>query len=236
VVDEVLAVGDAEFQKKAIGKMQDISSQGGRTVLFVSHDMTAIKNLCSRTLVIENGIIVFNSDSKSAIDHYYASNQIQLNRKDLNDVRRVNKLGNEVRILNVLCNMDNSLLPSMGETGAPFYVKFILENKLEKLYKNISLTASIFHESGSFLFACRSDCIGKTYTLSKTQHIFDCYIDKLPLNKGKYYINVNCSVGHTLLDLVEDSVWFEVNEGDYYGTGKLPAKKRNGVYINYKWV
>ena len=98
------------------------------------------------------------------------------------------------------------------------------------------MTASIFHESGSFLFACRSDCIGKTYTLSKPQHIFDCYIDKLPLNKGKYYINVNCSAGHTLLDLVEDSVWFEVNEGDYYGTGKLPAKKRNGVYINYKWV
>ena len=55
VVDEVLAVGDAEFQKKAIGKMQDISSQAGRTVLFVSHDMGAIQGLCSRLMVIANG-------------------------------------------------------------------------------------------------------------------------------------------------------------------------------------
>ena len=60
IVDEVLAVGDDEFQKKAIGKMQDISSQGGRTVLFVSHDMAAIKNLCTRTILLENGDLLWN--------------------------------------------------------------------------------------------------------------------------------------------------------------------------------
>ena len=55
MVDEVLAVGDAEFQKKAIGKMQNISKEGGRTVLFVSHNMAAVKNLCSRGVLLENG-------------------------------------------------------------------------------------------------------------------------------------------------------------------------------------
>lgn len=59
VIDEVLAVGDAEFQKKAIGKMQDISRQGGRTVLFVSHNMAAVKSLCTRGIVLENGKVVF---------------------------------------------------------------------------------------------------------------------------------------------------------------------------------
>ena len=56
VVDEVLAVGDAEFQKKAIGKMQDVSRNEGRTVLFVSHNMTAVKNLCKNGIMLQNGI------------------------------------------------------------------------------------------------------------------------------------------------------------------------------------
>ncbi|MFC2109201.1 polysaccharide ABC transporter ATP-binding protein [Bacteroidota bacterium] len=70
VVDEVLAVGDAEFQKKAIGKMQDISSTDGRTVLFVSHNMAAVKNLCNSGIVLENGGIVFKGNVDNAIEHY----------------------------------------------------------------------------------------------------------------------------------------------------------------------
>jgi lipopolysaccharide transport system ATP-binding protein len=70
IVDEVLAVGDAEFQKKAIGKMQDVSRQQGRTVLFVSHNMTAVQNLCPKSLVLENGKISFNGNSLEAIGFY----------------------------------------------------------------------------------------------------------------------------------------------------------------------
>ncbi len=70
VVDEVLAVGDAEFQKKAIGKMQDISREGGRTVLFVSHNMAAVKSLCTRALVLEFGEVKFASDVESAVSYY----------------------------------------------------------------------------------------------------------------------------------------------------------------------
>jgi homopolymeric O-antigen transport system ATP-binding protein len=70
VVDEVLAVGDAEFQKKAIGKMQDISKGEGRTVLFVSHNMAAVKKLCSRGIVLENGEIKFSGKINDAIDDY----------------------------------------------------------------------------------------------------------------------------------------------------------------------
>ncbi len=66
----MLAVGDAEFQKKAIGKMQDISSQGGRTVLFVSHDMAAIQSLCSRLIVLNNGIITFDGQVIDGIKNY----------------------------------------------------------------------------------------------------------------------------------------------------------------------
>ena len=70
VVDEVLAVGDAEFQKKAIGKMQDISTGEGRTVLFVSHNMASVQSLCTRAIVLDNGAISFNGPTTEAIAHY----------------------------------------------------------------------------------------------------------------------------------------------------------------------
>jgi lipopolysaccharide transport system ATP-binding protein len=70
IIDEVLAVGDAEFQKKAIGKMQDISRTGGRTVLFVSHNMAAVKSLCTRGIVLENGKVVFEGGIEESIEKY----------------------------------------------------------------------------------------------------------------------------------------------------------------------
>ena len=70
IVDEVLAVGDAEFQKKALGKMKDVSSGEGRTVLFVSHNMAAVKSLCGSGIVLENGKIKFIGSSNDAITSY----------------------------------------------------------------------------------------------------------------------------------------------------------------------
>ena len=70
IVDEVLAVGDAEFQKKAIGKMQEVTSGGGRTVLFVSHNMAAVQNLCTRCIVLKEGTISFEGSTDQCIDNY----------------------------------------------------------------------------------------------------------------------------------------------------------------------
>jgi len=81
VVDEVLAVGDAEFQKKAIGKMQDISKGEGRTVLFVSHDMSAINSLCQRVLVLDNGVVDFVGNASEAINHYLKEEKTTRNLK-----------------------------------------------------------------------------------------------------------------------------------------------------------
>jgi lipopolysaccharide transport system ATP-binding protein len=76
VIDEVLAVGDAEFQKKAIGKMQDISREGGRTVLFVSHNMAAVKSLCTRGIVLENGKVKFDGNIEDAINGYISKDRL----------------------------------------------------------------------------------------------------------------------------------------------------------------
>jgi ABC-type polysaccharide/polyol phosphate transport system, ATPase component len=77
VVDEVLAVGDAEFQKKALGKMQDVSRGEGRTVLFVSHNMAAVRQLCKKAVVLDNGQIVMSGQTDEAVDCYLKSTQME---------------------------------------------------------------------------------------------------------------------------------------------------------------
>ena len=83
VVDEVLAVGDAEFQKKAIGKMQDISKGGGRTVLFVSHNMAAVRSLCQKGVVLRDGMTDFIGTADEAINHYMESSTSQAEEQKL---------------------------------------------------------------------------------------------------------------------------------------------------------
>jgi lipopolysaccharide transport system ATP-binding protein len=84
VIDEVLAVGDAEFQKKALGKMQEVSSKNGRTVLFVSHNMTAVKNLCTGSMVLSNGDVSFFGGTGEGIDYYLNVNK-RINDYDLDE-------------------------------------------------------------------------------------------------------------------------------------------------------
>lgn len=87
VVDEVLAVGDAEFQKKAIGKMQDVSKGEGRTVLFVSHNMAAVRSLCTKGVVLKNGMIDYTGTSEEAINHYIKGRDINRDSKIINSIQ-----------------------------------------------------------------------------------------------------------------------------------------------------
>ena len=80
VVDEVLAVGDASFQKKAIGKMQDVSKEEGRTVLFVSHNMETIKNLCARSILIEKGKVIFDGPTNEVIENYITDSNNEIDK------------------------------------------------------------------------------------------------------------------------------------------------------------
>lgn len=102
VVDEVLAVGDAEFQKKAIGKMKDVSKGEGRTVLFVSHNMESIQNLCSRGVLMENGCVRKNGDIKDIVNFYITGNLESVEDiSKIDDIQkcRISATTNEVEIL-----------------------------------------------------------------------------------------------------------------------------------------
>jgi ABC-type polysaccharide/polyol phosphate transport system ATPase subunit len=134
VVDEVLAVGDAEFQKKAIGKMQDISRQGGRTVLFVSHDMRAISLLCKRSILLNQGSILRIAPTAEIIDIY-------LNGEDLNS----SNFDMKFSLKNDLIAIETLLNEAVSIYDGSFFVKMIDFNGIEimlyekKLAKNESI-------------------------------------------------------------------------------------------------
>ena len=101
VVDEVLTVGDAEFQKKAIGKMKDVSQGEGRTVLFVSHNMAAVKKLCTRGVILQNGLLEYVGKATDAVDKYLFSQTIKQNKTI---VETVQLCKNYIRITNIEIN------------------------------------------------------------------------------------------------------------------------------------
>ena len=136
IIDEVLAVGDAEFQKKAIGKMQDISKGEGRTILFVSHNMAAVQSLCTRGVLLENGGIKFSGNLDECV-HIYLQNK---NWKGINkNVIKKGKLQLSIEKINFITPKENS----SPITGQPLSIEFILKKTTTKIFKSVRLDFKI---------------------------------------------------------------------------------------------
>ncbi|MCG2432092.1 polysaccharide ABC transporter ATP-binding protein [Aequorivita xiaoshiensis] len=232
VVDEVLAVGDAEFQKKAIGKMQDISSGDGRTVLFVSHNMESIQKLCTRCVILENGKTIFQGDVDSAISKYLASNK----KEDTLDFPIELK---SLTILDfaILDNLNNRVKAILLGKACSFVIKILNTSHMEL---NLNLRFQIFNENEMLLTTLNTFHVNENKILnSKEQIELECSMDKLPITEGTYYIGIQ------ILDLYERKVLYqnnnwdiiEVYNGDFFETGKLPSKNNLGSFLlDYKWI
>ena len=146
VVDEVLAVGDAEFQKKAIGKMQDISREGGRTVLFVSHNMAAVKSLCTSGIVLENGKVVHVSNAEEAVN-FYLENQNKRS-EELKD--RSDREGNQYLKFNSI-EIENSKGNNVNQVfvGEKINIKLRFERNVDFDLSKLILSVIIYdlHEN-----------------------------------------------------------------------------------------
>ncbi len=233
VVDEVLAVGDAEFQKKAIGKMQDLSTGEGRTVLFVSHNMVSIQQLCTRCLLLENGISIFNGKVTEGIDFYLSDrhnrelpkNNYPVNLKSLDILKfGVTDLdGREASTLKVGSSyIFHISLKNNYEDVAEFNVRLQLFNENEELLT----TLNTFHTNDA--------CVVQP----KEKFSLECMITKLPVSSGKYSLGLQITNLRNL-DILYESNAFESVEiivGDFYGTGKIPTSKNEGkILLDYQW-
>ncbi|MFW5700583.1 MAG: Wzt carbohydrate-binding domain-containing protein, partial [Cyclobacteriaceae bacterium] len=205
--------GDAEFQKKAIGKMQDVSQQGGRTVLFVSHNMAAVQNLCKKGVVMVNGSIGYLGGTENTIQYYLKEST---NVQNLNEFKE-RKGNGKVQVTEIKSyGKDKNQLP---QTGKPFHLEFLLENRDRINLSDIRIDFRIDDQMGQrtawFSSILKESCSTESYY---DKAIF-C-IDKLNLNEGIYYITTHFSLHNELLDWVQNAYSFEVAKGDYYGTGK----------------
>ncbi len=131
IIDEVLAVGDAEFQKKAIGKMQDISKTGGRTVLFVSHNMAAVQSLCTKAILLEKGKIIASGDVESILEKYLLSN----NNEEIYKVKNENFVV-EINLKKIIDFQENIKIDisidSKIDGEQDVFIDFAILNKLEE--------------------------------------------------------------------------------------------------------
>ena len=216
VIDEVLAVGDAEFQKKAIGKMQDISSGEGRTVLFVSHNMAAVQSLCTRGVVLENGYSVFSGDTSAAIDYYIN----QHNKKVyVNPV--VRQISNKIHGPTVLqCSLKNEQgeIKSFFSAGEKISLQLEVEPDMQ-VKRKYAVVWFIFNSFDEQFAVCSSGKMNNKYYEPETTKI-RCEIDSTGLLPGDYSIRLVLHVpGDDNFDDWKQVVNFNILSHDINKTG-----------------
>lgn len=185
IVDEVLAVGDIEFQKKAIGKMQDISKKGGRTVLFVSHNMTSIKSLCTRAILLKNGSIIGDGTAYEVVNTYLSDGA------DNNNVRlwTSNKPTNgEIELCSLKIYNPKNKIISIDDD-------FIVEAsfKVIKTEARVGLNFTIHDSEQNYLLSSlnnhESNFYGKKMALGTYKSM--CYFPGSFFNSGTFYLSIN---------------------------------------------
>lgn len=229
VVDEVLAVGDAEFQAKAIGKMQDISRGDGRTVLFVSHNMASVKKLCTKGVVLENGKIVFSGDSNSAVNYYLNSNY-ELTEVSL--LNRKERKGNfKLKVENIFIENGEGKKVNEVLTGESYklifeYTKF---NTIDE--KQFTIVLQFKNENDEIVNSIATDELGTSFARIYDKGRIEIVIPKLQFREGNYFMNymiserVSLSTPHKVIDYLADAFLMKVNKGDYWKTGVLNRAK-----------
>ena len=235
IVDEVLAVGDAEFQKKAIGKMQDISSEAGRTVLFVSHDMGAIQSLCNRLVVLNNGSVGFDGIVEDGVNYYLRNNIIKGN-VNLEEIQK--RSGHGEIIFSSLSfsykNFKNVLFENVHEipSGVNLIIDINLRNNLIKNEEKIFISIKVFEERGIPITNFSNEFTDIPLKMKKGA-ITTCRfeIPEFNLRAGKYIISLWGRDKMGCFDAVEEVSSIEVVESDFFGSGKYPGQKIHGVVL-----
>ena len=235
LVDEVLAVGDLAFQKKCLGKMENVA-RTGRTILFVSHNMAAVQSLCARAVLLENGRLTFAGTAQETVTQYIRSLQRLVDEQPLG--RRTDRDGSQLLRFEEVRFCDGRRVPQNTlVSGQEVAVEVHYRVSAPRAMSGAVISIAFSTESGGFLLACRSDAVGRTFTVSPGNGTAVCRIPRLPLNQGRYtYTVIAYDQGGSLLDWVRDAGYIDVAAGDYYGTGKLPAATAQGVFIDYDWL
>ena len=227
VVDEVLAVGDAEFQKKAIGKMQDVSRGEGRTVLFVSHNMASINTLCNSCVIMDSGNILDICETSKAIDIYRQScSQESLENFDFESEERVKK--NTYISSFDICNKN----PLSFSDKLKFRFQVKSRDKV-----SFTLRITMFDINDTRIIAFDSADVGEIFYVSENSVTeIECQmLDELNIKPGIYKINISIRQGSNLLDHIVGVKKIEIAEADFFGMGRYSYSDMPFCLKKHQW-
>lgn len=238
IVDEVLAVGDAEFQKRCIGKMNDVSKNQGRTVLFVSHNMASVMELCDRALLMQNGTVHSTGNVSDIIPLYLNAFKAEEITSDLTSIKTrtgsgaikfsklevLDEVGNEIDFalsgqtvkLRLACDIHDSTYNGKLHMS----IKFVDENDV-----------TLFHMSNSVSNGVEFDIL-----TGEKSFVVDCDIQKLPLNTGTYKFHLFVSNLQEVFDEINFAGELKVEGGNFFPTGKLPSPSNSKFLVENSWV
>lgn len=217
IMDEVLAVGDVNFQNKCIEKMNEVSKEEGRTILYVSHNMNTIRQLCSRCVVLNKGRVIFDGDVENGIDHYMGALQVSYQTEfDTGSTLRPSHLLGGIRIKHI--SLINKKI-NVYETKEPINVLFTYNATSD--YTNTRLMMIIFSKEGTRLGMTESS----EFSICKGEHSVLFVFDPMVLPDGDYYVELNIVErnsmgGYEKYDQVNEAFAFHIENIEKLVTGK----------------
>jgi len=229
VVDEVLAVGDSEFQKKCLGKMKDVAGHG-RTVLFVSHNMAAVQALCTRAVVLQGGRIVYDGDVATAINHYSQEQEVQagvelVDRKDRSGA-------GDLRFVKIeYFDLNRKPLTTLAPGEGLIVRTHIKKNSDRHMDGRISVR--IDSRSGP-LFLCSSELNSTSNLIFADEGYIECHIPSVPLSSGQYWITLFVEAQGETQDFVENAATLTIDGASYFGFGRDAPAGHEGRYVLVK--
>ena len=241
IVDEVLAVGDAAFQKKCLGKMEDVAEKEGRTVLFVSHNMTAIKKLCPRVVLLQNGSLKADGLCHLITSEYLrSSNSNSFAREWDNEADAPQNLSIVIKKI-YIGDTHNYQILNYIDTDTDFC--FVIEFKVKKEKSYVGLTAIVYTDEEDCVFSSINNTDAKSYNHLVKSGIYKstCTIPSNFLNNGIFLLSINI-FGTNFSDshMIQNVLKFEVLDGsalrgNYYGDydGVVRPKLQWSTTINH---
>jgi lipopolysaccharide transport system ATP-binding protein len=230
VIDEVLAVGDAEFQKKAIRKMQDISMQGGRTVLFVSHNMAAVKSLCTKGIVLENGKVIFQGKIEDSVARYFMTNDYKSEDSQVgvfNFTSHIDKKNSNYGLIKaeLFCN---GILSNIIYTGSRFEMKLYFNAQRDFFEGEIGIH---FKDCDQISYiGLNNKHLGQSLIIKEGLGIATIVIEDFPLFANEdYWINLYFGDQGPNYEILENAIKIKVIGEDVFGSGRKLDKTWNKI-------
>ena len=232
LVDEVLAVGDAAFQKKCLGKMGDVA-RGGRTVLFVSHNLAAVQALCQRAVLLRSGQLHLYGGVDEVVSTYHA----EISSAEGSLAARQDRQGDQRLRVSQL-----HVFPLRGNpgdavrTGDDTIFELYYENRSGQAVRNLEVTIGIYDFLGRAMTFLENAPAGVRIDTDAERGSFRCVVPKLPLIPGQYVVNIQLKEYLAVIDWVQQALAFTVHDGDFFGTGKQTFTRVGGVFVPQSWA